>query len=227
MSRTIYVPLSVNFPDDPKVMAAGERAAWLYIRMLCLAQRLLSDGHIADIQLPLLGVSGINKRLGDLERVGLIERTENGWLICAYLKWNRTAARVAEISEERAKAGAKGGSTPRVGKQFASDDAEQFASDDESNLSDDAEASWQPKTKTSQNGSKQSSRAGARSVENPESIVSGILSAIREHGRTHNPKDELDEPFSSIIKSLGWSRLCAMTERDLGFAVRAELRKSA
>lgn len=113
-----YVGLSANYADDEKIMMAGEDAELLYIRMLAYAARTpLTEGLIAD--------SVLRSRLGIIERdayddsgnvtgkvpgtdavsraeklleVGLISRTDSGWLINSWLRWNRS---VEEMGKER------------------------------------------------------------------------------------------------------------------------------
>lgn len=90
----IYVELSVDYADDPKIIEAGEKAEVLYLRALCLAKRTLSDGHVADVQLPRFGLSGVKARARRLVEVGLWVEVEGGYQIAAYLKRNRPRAQV-------------------------------------------------------------------------------------------------------------------------------------
>ena len=90
----IHVEWSVDYADDPKMIAAGERAELLYIRATCLAKRLLTDGFVADNQLPRFSLSGVGKRAEKLVEVGLWERVEGGYRITAFLKRNKSRAEI-------------------------------------------------------------------------------------------------------------------------------------
>ena len=41
-----WAKIDDQFPDHPKVVAAGGDAAWLYVAALCYCQAKLTDGHI-------------------------------------------------------------------------------------------------------------------------------------------------------------------------------------
>lgn len=107
----LYVPLDVNYDDDPKVIAAGEKAELLFIRGLVLAKRTLSDGFVSDLQLPRLGLSSVKQRAAKLVEVGLWERDDEagGWWIVAWDKHNKSAAEVKELRAKRQQAGKLGG----------------------------------------------------------------------------------------------------------------------
>lgn len=113
-----YVGLSVNYADDEKIMAAGEDAELLYIRMMAYAGRTpTTEGWISDRVLrSRLGVlpreatdehgnvygtvpgTDAGSRAEVLQDSGLIERDGDGWRIVSWLRWNRSAA---EMGKER------------------------------------------------------------------------------------------------------------------------------
>lgn len=103
MSGTLYVKLDASYPDDPKIIEAGEKAEVLYVRSLCLAKRILSDGFVADAHLPRFGLSSVNQRARKLCEVDLWRRDDQagGYWITAWLKHNRPAA---EVQEQTSKA---------------------------------------------------------------------------------------------------------------------------
>ena len=105
----IHVQLSVDYADDPKIIAAGERAEVLFLRALCLMKRTLSDGFVHDNQLARFGLPGVKARADALVREGLWERVDAGYLCPSFLKRNKSRAEVEELSRIRAEAGAKGG----------------------------------------------------------------------------------------------------------------------
>lgn len=91
----LYVPLDVNAPDDPKILAAGDDAELVFYRSLCLAKRLQSDGFVSEGQAQrLLGCSpDIADRLCE---VGLWATAEGGYLIVSFLKRNPSRLELAE-----------------------------------------------------------------------------------------------------------------------------------
>lgn len=100
MSAGLFVPLDVNTPDDPKILAAGDRGELVYYRSLCLAKRCMSDGFIATEQLRLLGATA--KDAGALERTGLWVAVDGGWTIPGFLKRNKSAAEIREHRDKEA-----------------------------------------------------------------------------------------------------------------------------
>ena len=47
----LFVPLDVDYADDPKIIEAGPLAELLFVRGLAFCKQQLSDGHIARSQL--------------------------------------------------------------------------------------------------------------------------------------------------------------------------------
>ena len=99
MGSNLYVKLDASYDDDPKILMAGEKAEVLYLRALCLAKRILSDGFIADVHLPRFGLTSVNVRAKKLVEVGLWERVEGGYLIVSWLKHNSSKDEVEAIKE--------------------------------------------------------------------------------------------------------------------------------
>jgi hypothetical protein len=67
----LYVQLDTNWPDHPKVIAAGLEGAGLHAMALCLAKRLLTDGVLYRAQLCRLGATP--ELIDRLVDVGLLE----------------------------------------------------------------------------------------------------------------------------------------------------------
>lgn len=118
---SIYVKLDVNYPDDPAFIEAGEAAEILFLRMLCLCKRRLSDGFVSDSQVSRFGLRRTTERLERLTKVRLIVRDDDrcGWVIPSWLKHNKTKAEVDELSEKRRLAGEMGGRPKATGNQSA------------------------------------------------------------------------------------------------------------
>jgi len=112
LSRTaskIYVPLDVTFFGDDKILAAGERAAWLYLHMMTQSKAADSDGYLSKLQVAKLAVPGWQSRLKALLAVvdhdggRLVTEPEPGtYYLPAYPKWNELAAdRRDRLEKER------------------------------------------------------------------------------------------------------------------------------
>jgi hypothetical protein len=85
-----HIRLDVNFCDDDRIRAAGERAAWLYLAMACEARRRRTDGTLPAHVVPRLGVTAWKPRLAALLEVGLITHEADTYRIPAFLKWNHS-----------------------------------------------------------------------------------------------------------------------------------------
>ena len=109
MGSNLYVKLDASYDDDPKILTAGEKAELLYVRGLCLAKRILSDGFIADVHLPRFGLSSVQARAKKLVEVGLWARDDDagGYWIVSWLKHNTSKDEVEAIRE----GGARGNHT--------------------------------------------------------------------------------------------------------------------
>src|SRR6186997_1154324 len=71
-----FAPLSVNYYDDDKIIAAGEKAEVLFTRGLAFCARTLSDGFISDLQLTTFRLPAVKSRAQKLVAVGLWERVD-------------------------------------------------------------------------------------------------------------------------------------------------------
>lgn len=97
-----WVYLDDQFPDHPKVTAAGGDAAWLFVCGLAYARRYNTGGRIPAAQVPKLSDRRRPRQVAAvLVRVGLWEPADDGFQIHDYPDWNRS-------SESRSEAGRKG-----------------------------------------------------------------------------------------------------------------------
>jgi hypothetical protein len=122
----LFVPLSVNYYDDPKIIDVGPMSELLYVRGLAFVKRAGSDGKISSNQLRsitprLTSVSRLVERVVD---VGLWEANGNGWIVSGWSGWNRPTG---EVSEMKSVSGSFGNhrrwhtspaGTPKVGCPF-------------------------------------------------------------------------------------------------------------
>jgi hypothetical protein len=132
--RGTYIKMSDSLPEHRKIAAAGGDAAWLHICALAYCSRNRTDGLVPQGFVPRLSDRRQPMRLAaKLIEVDLWhgpgheckkcpDCPAGEYLIHDYLEHQRSAARIAEVSERRASAGREGGrkSKPKP-KQVASD----------------------------------------------------------------------------------------------------------
>jgi hypothetical protein len=109
----IYVPIPVNFADEPAIAALrryGRDARSLrdlYVQMHCYCKRTLSDGFVPAEQIGLLVYPDPPKTADrDVKRLmdaGIIELAVGGYFVPAYLERNPTRAKVEKTSADKAK----------------------------------------------------------------------------------------------------------------------------
>ena len=106
---SMFVPLDVNYPRDPRLRKAGPDAELLYIRGLAYAKGGETDGMVYDYDLDVVavGLPRVQGRIAALEREKAWERREDGWFICGWFKWNEPTAKLREQKRKRAEGAAK------------------------------------------------------------------------------------------------------------------------
>ena len=110
MSRAGYVRVANDIGGSEEALALGEdtflSAIGLFVLSLGYCDRQLTDGEIPRAAMSRAIAPGVPfaDALVELERVGLLERTADGWTVPGYLKWQRSRAQV----EAAAVAGSKG-----------------------------------------------------------------------------------------------------------------------
>jgi hypothetical protein len=218
----IHVQLAVNYGEDPKLRALARfgrdaRACRdLYVQMVCHCKRNLTDGFVLAEELGVLVYPDspkTGKRDADrLAEVGLVEATEGGYFVLAFLKRNKSRAQVEAISAAKAASGRKGGT--RSGevrraeantKHFASGSVEQSASDDEANakhaasvrLNTETEVIGQRHVPTTSDAAKPRRRRTRSSDEefSPGPVVAAFVEGATDAG--------LKRPASSICARVG------------------------
>lgn len=102
-----WVKFDDRFWMHPKVMRAGNAAAWLWVASIGYCNANLTDGRIPTGALPLL-TEATGKRRSDLVAtlvdVGLWEPCEGGWMVHDYLEFQPSSA---EVMASRAAASAR------------------------------------------------------------------------------------------------------------------------
>ncbi len=105
-----WVKLDDNFPQHPKVLAAGPRAAWVHLCAIAHCARNLTDGHISPAVAKSVGAT--KPVVVALVEAQLWEENGNGWVIHDYLAYQPSRKQVEETRRMKAEAGRKGGSKP-------------------------------------------------------------------------------------------------------------------
>lgn len=100
-----WVYLDDQFPDHPKVAAAGGDAAWLYVCGLAYVKRYTTEGRIPKVQVSKLSdrrsPARIARRLVD---VGLWDDGGDHYLVHDYHDWNKPQASRTEAARKAARA---------------------------------------------------------------------------------------------------------------------------
>ena len=122
--RGTYIKMSDSLPEHRKIVMAGGDAAWLHVCALAYASRNLTDGFFPQDVLPRLSdrkapaklaarLIDVNLWHGPGHECKRCPQPQPGeYVIHDYLEHQRSAARVAEVSDRRAAAGwraARGG----------------------------------------------------------------------------------------------------------------------
>jgi hypothetical protein len=90
-----WVKLDDRFPSHRKVALLSDRAFRLHVSALCWCSENLTDGRIADRELPLVAhVRGIKATAQQLEAAGVWDRADGGWVIHDYLDYNPSREQV-------------------------------------------------------------------------------------------------------------------------------------
>jgi hypothetical protein len=100
-SEWFWVKLSNNFVNDPKIVAAGEAAGWLYVAGLCYSGTHLTDGVIPKKTVNLLVDKNGIARANRLVEVGLWEVLDKDtYLVHNYSVHQNTSEDIDEKREE-------------------------------------------------------------------------------------------------------------------------------
>jgi hypothetical protein len=90
-----WVKLDDRFPSHRKIALLSDRAFRLHVSAICWCAENLTDGRIADRELPLVAhIRGIKATAKQLEEAGVWDRTEDGWEIHDYLDYNPSREQV-------------------------------------------------------------------------------------------------------------------------------------
>jgi hypothetical protein len=96
---TNWVKVMNSLPAHPKILRAGERAAWLYVCGLCYANEHLTDGFIDSAVLIVAapGVKAPERLASALVQAGLWDAVDGGWQVHDYGDVQRTSEQVKDV----------------------------------------------------------------------------------------------------------------------------------
>lgn len=97
----LYVPLTVTFFEDDRIIEAGDAPTLLYLAMCLRCKVMGTDGRLQEIQISRLNRSRWKAELTKLASLGLVVRDEvtREWCISGWFAHNDS---LAEIDERRA-----------------------------------------------------------------------------------------------------------------------------
>lgn len=97
----LYVPLTVGFLDDPRIIEVRDGPTLLYLAMMLKAKALGSDGRLTESQIGRLNRPRWKPELARLAEVGLVvwDDDTGDWFISAWFAHNDA---VSVIEERRA-----------------------------------------------------------------------------------------------------------------------------
>lgn len=99
-----WVRLDDQFTTHPKVVRAGDMAAWLWVCGLTYCAQHNTDGFIPAEAVPRLsGLKSTKPLVSKLLEVGLWETKEGGYFVHDYLDWQPSAEEVKERKEASTK----------------------------------------------------------------------------------------------------------------------------
>lgn len=107
-----WVRLDENFPEHPKVVAAGPLAGWLHVCALAYCNRHLTDGFIPEaVVRRLTGLTDrqVREAIGALEVQSMWQPAAGGYSIHDYLDYQLSSEDVKALRDSKVAAGRKGG----------------------------------------------------------------------------------------------------------------------
>lgn len=100
----VWARIDDQFPDHPKVAAAGPLAGWLHVCAICYSSRMLTDGFIPKGQVrKLADIENVTEVVTALLTAGLWHESPGGYMVHDYLEYNPSAEEVRAQRAENAK----------------------------------------------------------------------------------------------------------------------------
>ena len=98
-----WVRIDDQYPEHPKIVAAGHLAGWLDVCALAYSNRALTDGFIAKAMVPRLSsVPAPLKRAAELVEVGRWSEVDGGYQINDYLEYQKSGAQIRKERDQTA-----------------------------------------------------------------------------------------------------------------------------
>ena len=98
-----WVRIDDQYPEHPKIVAAGHLAGWLDVCAMAYSNRALTDGFIAKAMVPRLSsVPAPLKRAAELVEVGRWSEVDGGYQINDYLKYQKSGDQIRKEREQTA-----------------------------------------------------------------------------------------------------------------------------
>jgi hypothetical protein len=99
-----WLAIDANYPNDDKILRAGERAGWLFLAILCRLKMSGRPGVVDRAEIASLGIPGWQVRLERCVRVGLLtESIEGRYVVASWESWQSQKGRAAYMREWRAR----------------------------------------------------------------------------------------------------------------------------
>lgn len=97
----LYIPLTVTFFEDERIIEAGDAATLLYLAMCLRCKAMGTDGRLREAQIQRLNRPRWKPELAKLASLGLVVRDEvtQEWCIAGWFGHNES---LAEIDDKRA-----------------------------------------------------------------------------------------------------------------------------
>lgn len=214
-----YAPLSAMYADDDAIIAAGEKAELLFVRSLAFCAGMPEqDGYITERQLERrvgAGMPDVSERAETLVREGLWERVDGGFIVRAWLKWNRSSEDLGrERKKDRDRKAAKAEEIRSVLGSEVQPEPPTESGPDSDTLSERIPAGIQPESEGTLNGfpprvpAREAGTSGAAQHStalhnNPQTPAasSGGHDPLFDHEPT--PDGDGDQPCPKHAKTLG------------------------
>jgi hypothetical protein len=120
----LFLPVTVTFFDDDRIIAAGDGPTLLYLAMGCKCKAMGSDGRLSEAQIGRLGRPRWRRELGRLAELGLVvfDESTQEWFIAAWFSHNEPmqsiyARRAADRARKRVSGRNPDGFPPDSGSQ--------------------------------------------------------------------------------------------------------------
>lgn len=207
----MWLRIDDQFSDHPKLVRAGDLAAWLHVCGLCYCARHLTDGLIPLGQAERMDYSG--ERIERLVSAGLWEKTEDGYLVHDYLDYNPSRAEVLASREANARYQATWRNKHRGENGAFTQDSKDNSNDNSKGLDKDIvrpfpSPSPSPMRNTDKGATPTSYNDWLRAIKDPKSIgeTNGHAVLVRM-GQSLYPNFETDGSVygrvGKLVKKLG------------------------